>query len=217
MCAADWPLILEYFKVLLSWPVAAVILTLYLAPKFREPVHDLIKRVTKASLPGVELEVSAAQTTFLPAELKPPEAARSRDAELPPALRDDPGIRSALEFIKEFPTQALIFHRQTLFWLNFERVFIRAYGTQIAALVELESATAPLPLATLEKHHAEHLRLAKKTDYPSEAYFGFLETYSLIQRVDASGNRAYVLTQTGRDFLEYIRTNYPIDWNSRAL
>jgi hypothetical protein len=55
-CYANWPLLLEYLKVLLSWPPVSLVLALVLVPTFGQPLKDVFKRVRRGKAAGIEFE-----------------------------------------------------------------------------------------------------------------------------------------------------------------
>lgn len=60
-CAADWKLILEYLKVLLSWPVVVGIGTIIGTFWFRTEIQALINRIASLEFPGGKIVTQQAK------------------------------------------------------------------------------------------------------------------------------------------------------------
>jgi hypothetical protein len=86
-CAADWKLILEYLKVLLSWPVVVGIGAIIGTKWFKTELSALINRIASLKFPGGELITQQAKIAEegATAEALP---AVPADAAAPPALND---------------------------------------------------------------------------------------------------------------------------------
>jgi hypothetical protein len=92
-CAADWKLILEYLKVLLSWPVVVGIGVFVGTRWFKSELSGLINRIASVKFPGGELVTQQAKMTE---DIPAAAAAEAHqvaavEAEAPQAL-DDPHL-----------------------------------------------------------------------------------------------------------------------------
>lgn len=61
MCSIDWRLLLDYLKVILSWPFMGTALVVFIVLLFRQDLVKLIARVKHVKTPFGELETSQQQ------------------------------------------------------------------------------------------------------------------------------------------------------------
>ncbi len=51
-------IILEYLKIIISWPVVSLVLGIIFLNYFKDPLSDLFRRITKGEAYGVRLEAT---------------------------------------------------------------------------------------------------------------------------------------------------------------
>ena len=183
MCAIDWRMLLEYIKVLFSWPPVALVIAILLISRFRGAIDDFLKRLVEGNIFGQVFKAAAPlqqpgapgateDRLAIAAEAAPqPVGAHADQAvdQLPPELAHDPQAPAAVAYVRNNPAQTVIEYKRLLFGYNAERLFIRIYGTQIALLEFLASRPdTPAPLALLARFHEEHQQKAGSTEraYP---------------------------------------------------
>ncbi|MEO7622003.1 MAG: hypothetical protein ABIS30_02960 [Gallionella sp.] len=232
MCTIDWQMLLEYVKVLFSWPPIALVIAILFISRFRGAIDDFLKRVVEGNIFGqVFKAVPPLQQTGAPgatenrlamaAEASPQATeAQAQDTpdHLPPELAGDPLAPAAVGYVRNNPAQTVIEYKRLLFAYNSERLFMRIYGTQVALLEYLASQPeASASLARLAQFHEEHQQKAGSTEYQLRDYVNFLVGYGVVAVSGPENAYEYRITQHGVEFLSYIKANYPPNWNQRAF
>lgn len=232
VCTIDWQVLLEYIKVLLSWPPIALVIAILFITRFRGAIDDFLKRIVEGNIFGQAFKaVPPLQQTALlgetedrlamAAEANPQPNGAQADEEqghLPPELAGDPLAPAAVAYVRSNPAQTVIEYKRVLFAYNAERLFTRIYGTQVALLEFLASRPeAPAPLALLAQFHAEHQQMAGSNEYQLRDYVNFLVGFGVIAVSGPENAFEYNITQHGVEFLSYIKANYPANWNQRTF
>jgi hypothetical protein len=232
MCEVNWPLLIEFFKIVLGWPPVALAIALLFFWRFRVAIHGLLGRVTEGSLLGQTFKAappSEQRKELIGAPVdrlaKAAEAHATRDnaapgeqVSLPPELQNDPHARNAVAYIRNNPTEVLIEYKRLLFSYNSERLFNAIYGTQISLLVFLASRpTEAVAVPELATFHATHQVSVGRTDYQLMDYLGFLSSFGVIAPEGTPERVSYRITQSGVEFLSYIKAAYPTAWTQRAF
>ena len=228
MCTIDWQMLLEYIKVLLSWPPIALVTAILLISRFRGAIDDFLKRLVEGTIFGQAFKAvpppqqsgSAGVTEdrlALAAEAAPPISTLAGEV-LPPQLAGDPLAPAAVAYVRNNPADTVIEYKRVLFAYNFERLFMRIYGTQIALLEFLAlRPDTPAPLSVLAQFHDEHQQKAGSTEYQLRDYVQFLVGFGVVAVFGPENAYEYKVTQHGVEFLSYIKANYPANWNQRAF
>lgn len=196
-CFANWTLILEYFKVLLSWPPISIVLVLLLGKRLQAPVVGMLGRIKSWKAVGIE------------ATLSDPAAQQVDAAKKPAAETDDLLTQNSTDPIK---ARSEILRLFGLY--NYERYFHVIFGSQMRLLEHLRLLGQVGELvADLDKFFAEHQ--AEGGDSTKDSYFNFLKQ-TLLMEFFAVGdvNRARI-TETGLAFLDHIRRTYGPTSNNR--
>ncbi|WP_418120754.1 hypothetical protein [Variovorax sp. 350MFTsu5.1] len=189
-CYANWPLILEFLKVFLSWPVAALVLGGIFMRVFREPIRELVSRLTKFKAIGAEIEASA------------PVPSNQEQAK-PAAELSDPVDQAAAT-----PARA----REVILALRdvcmFEQTYNLIFGSQMQLLHYLRMQGAQgAEKAPIEAFYQEHLKLVGEGQPPTlEDYLRFLAVRTLIEPVD--GTERVRISALGDKFVGYIVSTY---------
>jgi hypothetical protein len=236
MCETDWALILEYLKVFMSWPPMAVIITLLLIIHFRGSIDDFIKRMVRGDIFGQKFEAAPPQpqnfelesgTESLsekvteepassPQASSQPPSQEQAPEELPLELRGDPSAETAIEYVKKNPIQTVIDYKRLMSSYNSERLFGRIFGTQISLLTHLANyPEAWFSLPQLVYFHGEHQRLTGRTEYQLPDYINFLVNSGVLVASGPPSANHYKISQSGVEFLSYIKANYPHEWDKR--
>ncbi len=228
VCAINWQVLLEYVKVLLSWPPIALAITLLFISKFRPSIDDFIKRLVEGNIFGQNFKAvpspqqsstsGAEENLLTKASEAVPQTTDSQEQNLPPSLANDPTAHAAVNYVREHPVDTILEYRSLLFKYNSERLYTSIYGTQIALLEFLASRpNAPASLAELVQFHDEHQKKVGSNTYQLREYVNFLVNYEVVTVSGAEDSLEYTITQGGVEFLSYIKANYPTNWNQRAL
>lgn len=231
MCTIDWAMLLEYLKVLLSWPPVAFLIALLFVARFRGAIDDFLKRLVEGNIfgqvfkavPPAQQSIPAGATEdrlAVAAEAAPQVSAAAVQVavgQLPPELAGDPLAPAAVAYARSNPAQTVIEYKRVLFAYNAERLFVRIYGTQIALLEYLTlKGGASVPLAELTQFHDEHQKKSGSGEYQLREYVNFLVGFGVIAVSGPENSYEYRITQHGAEFLSYIKANYPAYWNQRA-
>lgn len=222
MCEIDWKILLEYLKVILSWPPIALVIAMLLIP--RGAIGDFLKRVVQGNLFGQEFKaVLPTQQTegnvsedglTLAAKNNPP--AQQETEVLPAELANEPYAQEAVNYVRHNPVETVIEYRQLSFNYNAERLFAKIYGTQISLLEFLASKPETTSnLGALVQFHDEHQRRTESTNYQIRDYMNFLISQGVVNVSGEENAHQYCITEHGIQFLSYIKANYPLAWNTR--
>lgn len=231
MCAIDWQILLEYTKVLLSWPPIALVIAILFIARFRGAIDDFLKRLVEGNIFGQRFKAVPPQQVAsngatedrlaLAAEATPHPAAGQAGqppVSLPPELVGDPLASAAVAYVQSNPAQTFIEYKRVLFAYNSERLFAQIYGTQVALLEFLAARPSePAPLASLAQFHDQYQQKGGTTEYQLRDYLNFLVNFEVVAVNGSENAYVYSITQHGVEFLSYIKANYPANWNERAF
>ncbi|NQE47593.1 hypothetical protein [Herbaspirillum rubrisubalbicans] len=232
----NWVLLLDYLRVVLSWPPMALIIALVAMFKFKSAIDDLLKRIIGGKFLGQEIQVAPPQvapqgSVTAPDNLVPTQLADapvsdatasgvphlSGEEPLPPELANDPRARAAISWVRANPVQTVIEYKKVSAELSSERLFMRIFGTQISLLAFLASRNGePVSALVLSIYHGEYQRLSGNAEYPFERYMDFLVGAGALEKIEGDIPQ-YRVTQFGVDFLGYIKAQYPLAWTQRAF
>lgn len=201
LCVADWQLILEYLKVLLSWPPVTLVLIVLCVRVFRKNIALLINRIRGGKGPGgiefsADPHISSQETGVLP----------------PPTLPPKDGT-DALSVNSSNPELA---RAEILKWwgiARYESALNRIFGTQFEVLkLLLAQKVTGESIANLSPFYLEHEKLAQaggQRPISMGEFFTFL-THLEFLRIDpapAPEGRAFI-TPLGQEFLEHVFKTY---------
>ncbi|WP_435465196.1 hypothetical protein [Variovorax sp. GB4R4] len=194
-------MILEYIKVVLSWPPMAVLLVWILLPTFGVPLATLLKNIRKGKAAGIEFEVD-------------PE--KQQGSAPPPLVAEDHLGRIAAD-PKAAKAEILKWWTAAVAENNFHKI----YGTQMRLMEHLANRPNGADSeGNLLPFHLEHLKLVEAASNPIAPgywtqYFGFLLHTEYVERV-ADSNQVR-LTPLGQEFLRYIRSTWGAFASNRPL
>lgn len=230
MCNINWLTLLEYLKVLLSWPPIVLIISLIAFSKFHDSIKDLMRRVIEGSFLGnsfkatpqleqqLNVNVESKNDPNLASIANTSPIKYNEQDELPPELTDDPLAKKAIDFVKENPVQTVIEYKNLSKYYGFERTFNLIYGTQVSILEFL--STAPDKIFSQEdlvSYYHLHQSLANNHKSSVDDYFNFLIRFGLLISTGPSDKRYFQISHLGREFLVYIKKNYSLIWNGKAF
>lgn len=223
-CFVDWKLLLEYFKVVWSWPTLVLVLAWVLTNRFRGEVAGFINRIREIKYPGGAVDSSAAvakqadaqpTSTAFDALAAPEPHAPAVNTQIAPDVADGDLVKqqAVLEHVQQNPGPTV-----TEFWrisraYQYERVYNLIFGTQLGFLDFLATNPAqPRPLTDANPFYEVH---SQKVPSPNFAgWLQYLVTSSLIETVP---DGTYRITATGLAFLKYIKENYPTGWQHKLF
>lgn len=228
MCTANWTLILEYLKVIISWPLMSTIIAFAIIFKFRSAIDDLITRVIEGDILGQKFKAapSQRQSLNLPSgieklsekteETQGADISLIENEDLPPELKDDPNAKNAIEYTRKNPIKVVVEYKRLNSHYHFERLFFRIYGTQIALLTYLASYPENwFSLQQLAVFNTEHHKLSGTTNYHITNYVNYLFEAGLLLNQNTPNGQMYRINKYGLEFLAYIKISYPEESNTR--
>ena len=231
MCEINWVLLLEYAKVIFSWPLIVLVIALVFFKRFQSSIQGFLNRATeanfmgqtvKASPPEVQREVQGTTEDRLTqaAEAQSTQgtsATAPEDVSLPPELKNDPQAELAVNYVRNNPVQTVVEYKRLFFGYNCERLFNSIYGTQVSLLEFLAARpTESVTLPEIAQFHSAHQARAGRTEYQLRDYVNFLLVFGVVSADGPPESLRYRITQQGVEFLSYIKANYPSAWNQRA-
>lgn len=184
---------MEIFKnIIASWPCSVLIFFVFFTIFFRKQISDFLARLINAKVGNLKLVA-----------MKPTEQPKK-------AIQDKLKIK-AINYIKSHPKETIEEFFTLFDKYKFERIFNIIYGSQILLLDHLSlKGDVGDKYTNLYMFYDEFI---KKTIPPRPEiteYFGFLESWKLIEASGENMNKGYIITTFGINFLSYIKTNYPL-------
>jgi len=238
MSAIDWAMVLEYLKVVFTWPLVVLVLGLVLTARFKEPIdfgiREIARRFTSGKFAGAEVNAAppsqdqpnkpekselekATEGDQVPENL-PAAADEGVPEQLPPELQNDPSAAAAIAYVKANPAETVVEYKKAVYQWKAERLFAHAYGTQIALLEFLSGAPEiPAPQSVLRQFYDEHIRRGGRPEYDFSEYLQFLANLEAIDLSYVDNTKHATITTFGVEFLKYIKANYPGHWNQRQF
>lgn len=228
----NWILLLEYLKVLFSWPPIALVIAVIFFWRFQTAINGLMGRIVEGSILGQTIKAAppiqspelSGEEDFL--SKKAAEAQLQTNVQpnvtapepLPPELADDPQAPAAVEWVKNNPVQTVMEYKRIMLNISFERLFNLIYGTQIFLLEFLASRpNESVSLTELGKFYMQYLSMPGSVAYSQQNYMNFLVNFGVIVEAPLPNQQSYRITPHGIQFLSYIKLNYPQGWYQRAF
>lgn len=195
-------IILQYLKVVFSWPIITLILVISFINLFKEPISDFFHRLIKGEAYGVKIQASS------PTEQK-------KEAEDIPQKQPENELES---YVKDNPKEAI----KTIINLSrgyrFERIFNIIYGTQVNLLIHLNTkGESGNKYINVLSYYNDYIARSRLRSAKIEDYFGFLHSMQMIEFFGEYTNLSMRITPEGADFLSYIRSEYPTTFNNRPF
>lgn len=187
-------LVLEYFKVLISWPVVVLLVVIYFFRTFKESVNDFLRRVEEGEGYGIKVKATT------------PSEQRKEASEIKP----DPSLDDAEKFVAEHPKEAVLEYRKVLNGYRWEKAFNLIYGTQLDLLEQLEQkGSVGEKYVNLLPFYNEFVKRSKLSTTQFADYLGFLRDSQFIAIEGPENDLVVKLTPYGVDFLSYVKGQYP--------
>jgi len=195
-------IVLQYLKVLLSWPVITLILVMSFFKLFKDPISDFIHRLIKGEIGSVKLQATS------PADQK-------KEAEEFPPIQP----KNELElYVKKYPGEAIKTIIEISRNLRFEKIFNIIYGTQINLLTHLSTkGKSGDKYINLAFYYHDYISRSKFYSAKIEDYFGFLGSIQMIKFFGEGNDVSVRITPEGINFLSYIKKEYPAIFNYKPF
>ena len=236
MCEIQWLTLLEYFKVLLSWPPLLFCGGLLVIKRFDKNIRELIDRVKSIGYPGgtatlsevaQKTEASSPSNIELPGADAPPiaqqhphQANEVVDRTFPPdlaALLPNADINAAIEYARLNPGPVVRDYVDLAMRAGFERTFNLIFGTQARLLDFLRTSGGARPIPDVAPFFDEHKRLTGNENAALLDYMHFLLTQGLVENVGPAEGPLFRITDIGGRFLDYIKQYYGLRWDKQAF
>jgi len=187
-------LILEYFKVLVSWPVVVLTIAIYFFSRFKEGISDFLQRVEEGEGYGIKVKATT------------PSEQRKEASEIKPA----PGLDEAEKFVAEHPKEAVLEYRKILNGYRWEKAFNIIYGTQLHLLEHLgQKGSSGEKYVNLLPFYNEFVKRSKLSTTQFADYLGFLRDSQFIMIEGTENDLVVKIAPYGVDFLSYVKGQYP--------
>jgi len=243
MCDVDWELLLEYLKVLFSWPPMVVLIAIICFVRFDSKIRELLGKVREVTVLGAKIAIDQSQNQAIanpPVIDLPGDGVSEAGIATPPPLTasntapasdrfydpnivnlmpepDEAAIQRAIDFAILKPGQTVAEYVLMNFHLHCERAFNVIFGTQVEIIEFLAVADNIKAQADIVPFYERHVRLAGVGDQDLVRYLGFLTSQKFIQGAGTQTEPAYQITEIGRSFLRYIKERYPFKWNQLSF
>lgn len=195
-------LVLDYLKIILSWPVITAIAIIYFLRLFKEPISDFLSRLVKGQVYGVTVEATT------PSEQRK----EVQETSVPKPQAD------IEKYISENPQEVLKEYARVLNGYWFERGYNLIYGTQIALLEHLLSKGVDGDFyVNVFPFYQNFLNRSNLTTTQMADYLGFLRDMKFIDITSDGDDLRVKITPYGVDFLSYIKGQYPYSYKYKAF
>jgi len=219
MCSIDWSMLLEFCKVVLSWPPIVLGIVLILIYCFSASIRKFLERIEEGEVAGVKIKMAKALQTSSPevTELDParelvqavaPAApAPPQQVALPPDLAANAQAVRFFDLARQNPVEATKLAIATFERFQFERFLNYVFGSQVALLKHLRAKGSPASEAELQPFYRVALNaFERQTPYSFEEYMHFLQNWNAVTRTN---DGQYELGSFGSSFLRYLEQAYP--------
>lgn len=195
-------IILQFLKVLFSWPVITLVLVISFLKLFKGPISSFIRRFIKGEAYGVKIEASS------PTEQR-------KEAEKLPQIQPEYVLE---KYIKENPKEVIKDLIDITKKYHFERIFNIIYGTQISLLDYLNTrGDIGDKYINLVTYYNDYILRSKLFSAKIEDYFGFLSAMRLIEFYGERSNLSLRITPLGINFLSHIKIEYPATYKYKSF
>jgi hypothetical protein len=184
--------VLEYLKVLLSWPVITGVCVFFFIRTFKKPIENFIQRLTRGNFYGVAVEaIPQSQSTETVSDIG---ALSLSDPE---------------RYVAEHPKETVGELEELRTKFQCERVFNIIYGSQIRLLDHLkDKGQMGEHYNNLIRFYREFLQKSNLTTINMDTYLSFLESMKLVEATTIGNSKAFKLGPFGEKFLSYIKAEY---------
>jgi len=195
-------LILEFSKIVISWPLAVFVLGLLFIRTFREPISDFFRRIVRGEAYGVRVEAAT------PSEQRK-EAQQSQSFRTPDEVE---------RYVKENPKKLITEYQRLLNGYWFERAYNLIYGTQVALLEYLQGkGTDGEKYVNLVGFYNEFVSRSHLQTTQFADYLAFLAEVRFTEYKGQHTDITVHITPYGINFLSYIKGQYPTAYKYRPF
>ena len=195
-------MILEFLKVLLSWPIAAIVLGMTVIFTFKSAIEDFIRRLKSGEAYGLRVEATS------PAEQR-------KEAQ---ETKDFPKQNDLERYVKENPARVIQDYQKIFNSYWFERAYNLIYGTQIDLLDHLsQKGETGEKYVNLLIYYNEFVRRSNLSSTQFADYVGFLRDMGFAEITGDGTDISVKITPYGVDFMSYIKGQYPAGYRYRAF
>lgn len=180
-------LVLRYLDVILSWPLAAIVISTVFMCKFQSAISQFLGRLVRGEAYGVRLEAAtpSEQTREIQQAQSMPEKPESG------AVNENAQLKSAYEAVVRL--------------YLFERAYNLIYGSQVALLEHLEKrGEVGDHYFNLAQYYEKFRQTSGLQNVQFKDYLEFLRASGFVM---INGENV-TIAQFGRDFLHHVRTFY---------
>lgn len=195
-------LVLEFVKVIISWPIAVFVLGLLFIRTFKDPISDFFRRIVRGQAYGVRVEAAT------PSEQRK-EAQESEAFKTPDEVE---------KYVKENPKEVIAQYLRVQNGYWFERAYNLIYGTQISLLEYLQTKGADGDkYVNLVPFYTEFLSRSKFQTTQFADYLAFLAEMRFIEYEGQDTDLKVHITPYGINFLSYIQGQYSTSYKHRPF
>lgn len=197
-------LILQFYKIFISWPVIIFIFSVIFIEKFHQEIADMLNRIKSISLKTGQIEIEKQQSSNI--KLSEPENNIGMATTEAPTVTTNILSEPENNYGKLFNAYKEL--SEAYNELNkrfyFEKTYNLIYKSQIRLLLLLDSTLIPLNWESIRiNHYPRTMR-----NYPFNSYMYFLSNSGLVNlNPPKDPNPNVSITKKGKEFLEYLRTN----------
>jgi len=193
-------IILEFSKVIVSWPVAVLVLGVLFMRSFKEPIADFFRRMIRGEAYGVRVEAA------MPSEQKK-ETQETESFFTPDQVE---------QYVKDNPKEVITQYQRLLNGYWFERAYNLIYGTQMKLLEHLQAkGTKGDKYVNLHPFYTEFLTQSNLQTTQFADYLAFLAEMKFIEYKGQDADLSVCITPDGINFLSYIQVQYPGSYKYR--
>jgi hypothetical protein len=232
MCEINWQIVLEFFKLIFSWPTTTLIITIVLVINFKPVISSWIDKFTDSEfeLLGQKIKITTQQlSTPIEQGLEATEIAKAAEKSevstgnkiynIPDEIKHIPNVQALVAYVDENPVEAIVDLNRAVKKYLFERAFCSIFGTQVKLIEYLDSTSCQwINVSHIAGFHIAHKQSIPKTsiDLDLHPYLIYLQENGLIELVWTEAAQTIRSTPLAKEFLNYIKSAYPSTWNQKA-
>ncbi len=195
-------IILDFAKIVISWPMAVFLLGLLFIKTFRAPISEFFRRIVRGEAYGVRFEAAT------PSE----QSKEVLDS------KSFPSLDEVEEYIQKNPKEVIREYVRLLNGYWFERIYNVIYGTQISLLEYLQEKEATgEKYVNLVRFYNEFLLQSKLETTQFADYLAFLVDTGFIEYKGQGADLTAHITPYGINFLSYIKGQYSTIYKYRPF
>ena len=230
MCSIDWSIVLEFFKLILSWPIVTLIIFVVAMVNFKNPISNWIEKLTNLEYEGrgQKLKIFAQQQTPRAEEIpeimekaKAVENAKSNEPikqyEIPDEIKHLENVNGLIAYAEAHPAETVVELNRAVKRYHFERIFNSIFGSQIQLLEYLSSNPQNWQaVSSVSGFYAAHKQTLSNHSPDLFTYLNYLKQNGLIELVWNQDTQTIRATALTGEFLNYLVESYPSTWNKKS-